>query len=61
MYLVTTHPRPGRFSALLQRLRQHLFATPESELERLLGSARSAGELDYLERNWAHARRRRFG
>jgi hypothetical protein len=68
MYLVTTPQRPGALRALrrlanrlVQQLQQRLRASPASELEALLAGAQNAAELDFLERNWAHAHRRRFG
>lgn len=57
MKLVTTCLSQGLF----QRLRQIFLSTPDSELEQVLATASSTAELDFLERNWAQAHRRRFG
>jgi hypothetical protein len=57
MKLVTTRLSQGLF----QRLRQLFVSTPVSDLEKALATAGHAGELDFIERNWAQAHRRRFG
>jgi hypothetical protein len=57
MKLVTTRLSQGLF----HRLRQLFVSTPASELEQVLATAGNTAELDFIERNWAQAHRRRFG